>query len=169
MPNYVNETLLCENNCVLEGMSSNFFALIENKDPLYPFAIMTAESNILKGSVRSLILDICKAENIPIILEAPDLKDISDWKGAFITSTSRLLTPVNILYSRDCPFNFSPVSCSEIVSDRVKNILSIKNLEQSLNLGKNYSNPIVYDIHPFIIKLQKKVNEKILEHSELVL
>ena len=57
--------------------------------------VYTAGDGVLEGTVRRLILDICAAEGIPVTLTPPKLADIGRWQGAFISSTSRLLLPVN--------------------------------------------------------------------------
>lgn len=47
------------------------------------------------GSVRHLILEVAVAENVPVVLQPPRLADLGRWEGAFISSTSRLLLPVD--------------------------------------------------------------------------
>ena len=40
-------------------------------------------------------MQVCKREQIPVVLEAPSIHDIEKWQGAAIASTSRLLLPVH--------------------------------------------------------------------------
>ena len=75
---------------VLEGLSSNFFAVVGG-------AVHTAGEGVLAGSVRHLILELARREGIPVVLTPPRLADLDSWEGCFISSTSRLLLPVDEL------------------------------------------------------------------------
>lgn len=57
----------------------------------------------LDGTVRRTIVDICRRENIPLEETSPNLSEIDAWKTPFITSTSRLVLPVNILDFPELP------------------------------------------------------------------
>ncbi len=90
----VEEVLLCvtekERLRVLEGTQTNVFALIG--DVIYT----AGGSDVLEGTVRRLVLEVCAENNIPVILEAPTLGDSEKvWNGAFLTSTSRLVLPID--------------------------------------------------------------------------
>lgn len=39
-------------------------------------------------------MQICAREGIPVVLTAPNLKDLEVWEGAAVSSTSRLLLPL---------------------------------------------------------------------------
>jgi branched-subunit amino acid aminotransferase/4-amino-4-deoxychorismate lyase len=89
----VEEILLSDTNegRVLEGTQTNVFALIDN-------VLYTAGgADVLEGTVRRLVIEVCKLHDIPIIFEAPKLGgiDTPKWSGAFLTSTSRLVLPIN--------------------------------------------------------------------------
>jgi len=71
---------------ILEGISSNFFAVM--KGVLY-----TAEEGVLEGVTRSLILEIAR-EMLPIQLEPVTREQIEVLSEAFITSSSREVVPV---------------------------------------------------------------------------
>lgn len=87
----VNEILLeNDNGAILEGSQSNFFAVKDGK-------VYTAGSGVLKGTVRDTVLKVCEAEGIPVVLEPPFAADVSDWEGAFVTSTSRLVLPIDVV------------------------------------------------------------------------
>jgi branched-subunit amino acid aminotransferase/4-amino-4-deoxychorismate lyase len=75
---------------VLEGLSSNFFSVLDG-------VIYTAAAGVLLGSVRNVVISVCQQYGIPLKLEAPRIADRCRWQGAFITSTSRLVLPVNEL------------------------------------------------------------------------
>lgn len=81
-----------EDGCVLEGLTSNFFAVIEG-------IIHTAGEGVLPGITRQIVLDIAQRESIAISFTAPYLTDIHDFDEAFITSTSRGVLPVTMIDS----------------------------------------------------------------------
>ena len=58
----------------MEGSQTNFYAIVDG-------ALVTAGEGILMGTVRRLALEVCERERIPVVLEAPDLKDIERWEG----------------------------------------------------------------------------------------
>ena len=76
---------------LLEGSQTNFYALIDG-------AVHTAGEGVLAGTVRRLLLEVCKREGIPVVLSPPTLDSAASWEGALISSTSRLLLPVDRLY-----------------------------------------------------------------------
>jgi thiol oxidase len=82
---------------LLEGTQTNFFAVQGGR-------VLTAGgADVLGGSVRRLVLEVCAAEGIPVDASAPPLlRDARAWSGAFLTSTSRLVLPVDALaYKHD--------------------------------------------------------------------
>merc|ERR1711865_1101338 len=83
----VEETMI-----ILEGSQTNFYAI--HKDG----TVYTAEDGILKGTVRTILLDICAREHIPVVLEPPNMKLTDIWVGALISSTSRLALPIDAIY-----------------------------------------------------------------------
>ena len=89
----VNEFLLLEGGKkILEGSQTNFFAVKDG-------ALVTAGEGVLFGTVRRLALEVCDREKIPVVLEAPDIDDVHSWEGAFVSSTSRLMLPIDELYA----------------------------------------------------------------------
>ena len=48
--------------------------------------------------MRRLLLEVCEREGIPVVLQPPKLADASKWEGALISSTSRLMLPIDELY-----------------------------------------------------------------------
>jgi hypothetical protein len=73
----------------LEGLQTNFFAVDGGG------VVRTAGEGVLEGTVRALVLAVCAREGIPVALEAPALGGAAGWRAAFLTSTSRLLLPVD--------------------------------------------------------------------------
>jgi branched-subunit amino acid aminotransferase/4-amino-4-deoxychorismate lyase len=89
LPSWVNEALLVdEQGCILEGMSSNFYAVLKGK-------LYTAGEGVLPGLTRQLVLEEAGLAGITVILQAPALQSIPDFEEAFLTSTSRGVLPVN--------------------------------------------------------------------------
>lgn len=95
----INELLLINSEDeILEGSQTNFYAIIDGK-------VHTAQDGILEGTVRRLVLDVCRNEGIPVLLRPPSLKDLESWQGALLSSTSRLALPIDELYipTEGCP------------------------------------------------------------------
>ena len=89
----VNELLLATDaGELLEGSQTNFYAVLDG-------AVHTAGEGILQGTVRRLLLEVCEREGIPVVLAPPRLADAGRWEGALISSTSRLLLPIDELYA----------------------------------------------------------------------
>lgn len=87
LPEGVHEGLMvARDGSVLEGLSSNFFALIEGR-------LHTDETRVLLGITRSLVLEVAR-EVVPVVTEAVALADIPSAAEAFLTSASRGILPV---------------------------------------------------------------------------
>eukprot|EP00899_Mesostigma_viride_P028494 jgi/Mesvir1/882/Mv17448-RA.1 len=92
-PEFNEVCMVGDDGSVLEGLSSNFYAIQDGQ-------VITAGEGILLGSVRDLILEVCDKAGIPVRLEAPKVADVARWQGAFISSTSRLVLPVGEIHHR---------------------------------------------------------------------
>eukprot|EP00555_Chaetoceros_dichaeta_P003798 CAMPEP_0198250966 /NCGR_PEP_ID=MMETSP1447-20131203/1963_1 /TAXON_ID=420782 /ORGANISM="Chaetoceros dichaeta, Strain CCMP1751" /LENGTH=542 /DNA_ID=CAMNT_0043935891 /DNA_START=193 /DNA_END=1821 /DNA_ORIENTATION=- len=88
---------------VLEGLSSNFFAITRD-GVVYTAA---ASEGVLLGTLRSIVIQVCEDNGIEVVEEAPPLPSFVDgddggddrngWVGAFVSSTTRLALPVTDL------------------------------------------------------------------------
>jgi len=88
----INELLLANaSGEILEGSQTNFYAIHNG-------AVHTAADGVLAGTVRRLLLEVCERECIPVILSPPRLDTAAEWEGALISSTSRLLLPIDQLF-----------------------------------------------------------------------
>jgi branched-chain amino acid aminotransferase len=88
LPTGIHEALMLDpQGHILEGLSSNFFAVISNE-------IWTEEEKVLSGITRSIVLEEAKAEGIPVHLKSISMNDLPNVKEAFITSSSRAVLPV---------------------------------------------------------------------------
>eukprot|EP01100_Stratorugosa_tubuloviscum_P007901 TRINITY_DN3271_c0_g1_i1.p1 TRINITY_DN3271_c0_g1~~TRINITY_DN3271_c0_g1_i1.p1 ORF type:complete len:287 (-),score=117.96 TRINITY_DN3271_c0_g1_i1:99-959(-) len=89
-----NEVILkdLEGN-LYEGLASNFFVLFKNG------TIATAPIDlVLAGTIQNIVVELCNQKQIPIKYELISLNSVSDWAGAFVTSTTRGLLPLKTIY-----------------------------------------------------------------------
>jgi branched-chain amino acid aminotransferase len=84
----MNEAIMVgENGRLLEGLSSNFFAVRSG-------TVWTAEQGVLSGITRSLVLDVIHETGIPLRMEGLRFEEMDAMEEAFITSASRAVLPV---------------------------------------------------------------------------
>ena len=87
MPAGIYETfLLDERGNMLEGLSSNFFAILSG-------SLCTVGEGVLAGISRRIVLNICQ-NVLPLELRAPKQDEIAVFEEAFLTSSSRGIIPV---------------------------------------------------------------------------
>jgi len=88
-----NEILLqTDDEKITEGTQSNLFVVDAEG------TVVTAPSEaVLEGTIRKIVVELCALHNIPLKFELPDLKQVSTWQGAFLTSTSRIVLPISCL------------------------------------------------------------------------
>lgn len=84
-----NEIILSDRfGRLYEGLSSNFFILRSDG------RLQTAPlDQVLPGTVMKRVLELEGDDNL--VFENPKIEEIDTWKGAFITSTSRLILPID--------------------------------------------------------------------------
>lgn len=100
LPEGVHEGLLLDREGrILEGLSSNFFAVLGG-------VLRTEGDRVLKGVTRSLVLELA-AGVVPIDEQAVAAADLPHLSEAFITSVSREILPVagvdGIELGAECP------------------------------------------------------------------
>jgi len=83
----VYEILRIRENGILEGYTSNFYALKNSE-------IITARKGILLGVTRRVILRLIRVMGLPLIYRPLDLEEIPEIDEAFISSSSRGVVPV---------------------------------------------------------------------------
>jgi branched-chain amino acid aminotransferase len=87
LPGDPYEWLLLDNDQrILEGASSNFYAVIDG-------VLATAGSGVLFGISRSIVLEVATGL-LPVHLDAPRYDDVPRMSECFITSASRGIVPV---------------------------------------------------------------------------
>lgn len=79
------EVLLVKNEKILEGMTSNFYA-VKGK------TLITAQDGILLGVTRHVILGLARGQGMSIEYRAPKISEKFD--EAFLTSSSRGVVPI---------------------------------------------------------------------------
>lgn len=96
-PAHVEEMLLMDegSGAVLEGTQTNFFAILPSG------VVQTAGEGVLHGTVRRIVLEVCAQEGIQVQLEAPTISEAHTWQSAFLSSTSRLVLPLDQVHYRD--------------------------------------------------------------------
>ncbi|MDX1995329.1 MAG: aminotransferase class IV [bacterium] len=78
--------LLDENGFMLEGLSSNFYAIINGE-------LRTAGAGVLPGIAQQIVFEIAPGI-LPLRRDAPHIDDLPQIEEAFITSSSRGIVPV---------------------------------------------------------------------------
>lgn len=87
MPPDIYEVFLVDElDGILEGLSSNFYAIKDNE-------LLTAGSSVLAGISRKIVFEICTGI-ISLRLLTPQLNDLPRFSEAFLTSSSRGIIPV---------------------------------------------------------------------------
>ncbi len=97
LPNNAHEGLMiADDGAILEGLSSNFFAVLtpSSNNTTTP-TLHTEEARVLMGVTRSLVLEVASAV-LPISAQAATLDALRSGqvREAFITSVSREILPV---------------------------------------------------------------------------
>jgi branched-subunit amino acid aminotransferase/4-amino-4-deoxychorismate lyase len=88
-----NEVILADDRKYLfEGLSSNF-AIIDKDGRL----VTAPTTDVLLGTVMEVAKLAAADMGIAVIEEFPKLEDLASCQGAFITSTSRMLLPIEIV------------------------------------------------------------------------
>ncbi|GBC02041.1 hypothetical protein RclHR1_04420011 [Rhizophagus clarus] len=117
-----NEIILsdsCTHN-IYEGLSSNFFAVLYNPDKKEPLVVTAPLQYVLEGTILKIVKIVCERDKIDFQFWFPNANDAEQWKGAFITSTSRLVLPIELIKFRDGrPFAKLPSHNDTI--DHIKN------------------------------------------------
>ena len=86
------EALLVKNGRILEGMTSNFFYMMEPID--MPIYVGTARRDILLGVTRTMVIRAARSSGVDVRYTPLKLDQLSAVKEAFITSSSRGIVPI---------------------------------------------------------------------------
>lgn len=90
----INETLMVsEDDIVLEGLSSNFFGIIND-------IIYTAGEGVLPGITRKIAIDVAEMAGYQVVFEGIHIANLPKLSEAFITSASRAILPVTTINNR---------------------------------------------------------------------
>jgi len=72
---------------ILEGSSSNFFAVRSGQ-------LITADHGILHGVARRVVLAVADELDLPVVLTAPSVGELSTFDEAALSSSSRAIMPI---------------------------------------------------------------------------
>lgn len=81
------EALLVKNGRILEGMTSNFFYVVDG-------VLHTAQRDILLGVTRTMVIRAARGRGVEVRYKPLELDQLSAVDEAFITSSSRGIVPV---------------------------------------------------------------------------
>ena len=81
------EALLVKNGSILEGMTSNFFYVLDD-------ILFTARKGILLGVTRTMVIRAARGKGVEVRYRALILSQLPALKEAFITSSSRGIVPI---------------------------------------------------------------------------
>jgi branched-chain amino acid aminotransferase len=88
LPPGVNEALMVdEGGNILEGLSSNFFAVLQGE-------VWTPGEGVLPGITRALVLGAVRKLGLPLRLESVPVADLHRIDEAFLTGSTRSVLPV---------------------------------------------------------------------------
>jgi 5-formyltetrahydrofolate cyclo-ligase len=74
----------------VEGTQTNVFVVTKDG------TVQTAGEGVLEGSIRKIIMEQCHALDIPLDTSSPpEISQLHEWNEMFLSSTSRLLLPVD--------------------------------------------------------------------------
>jgi branched-chain amino acid aminotransferase len=85
-PGIFTGLLLDEQGNILEGTSSNFYAILDGE-------LRTAAEGVLPGIAQQIIFEIAP-DILPIKREAVNVRDIPQFSEAFISGSSRGIVPI---------------------------------------------------------------------------
>ena len=81
------EALLVKNGRILEGMTSNFFYVLDD-------ILFTAQRDILLGVTRTMVIRAARGRGVEVRYRALKLSQLPALEEAFITSSSRGIVPI---------------------------------------------------------------------------
>ena len=94
LPSGAHEGLMIgEDGAILEGLSSNFFALLPRDGDKDALILRTEDARVLAGVTRAIVLELARAL-IPISYRPATLDELAEIRECFITSVSREVLPV---------------------------------------------------------------------------
>lgn len=89
----VFELLFTPNGVVLECATANIF-IVKNK------FVKTPKFDVLSGITRSVVIDLCRKNNINILETKLNMVDLLDADEVFVTSTTKKIMPVTSINDR---------------------------------------------------------------------
>lgn len=147
---------------LLEGTSSNFFALLRRDDGRH--VVRTAPlDRVLAGTVRESLFEALKHMDEEKVewddSSPPSLDSIDQWVGCFLTSTSRSVLPISRLVLPDHP--------SSVRTVERPRPLTTRHVGDNDDEDERDGSYVVFDVrHPTMRAIVRAVDARILEESE---
>lgn len=116
-----------DSDSLLEGLSSNFFAVTKSGE-----VVTAPEGTVLIGTIRIMVEEACKKLGIRVRYECPRESDMENWCGAFVTSTTRMVLEVDevrfideksMAPRKECVNFKTPCGVTQRIADHVKSQL----------------------------------------------
>ncbi|EXX76704.1 hypothetical protein RirG_030670 [Rhizophagus irregularis DAOM 197198w] len=76
-------------------------SILYNPDKQEPLVVTAPIHHVLEGTILKIVRMICERDKIDFQYWFPNANDAEQWKGAFITSTSRLVLPIELIKFRN--------------------------------------------------------------------
>ena len=78
-----------------EGASCNLFVIRDG-------TLFTAPlESVLPGTMQRVLEQVCEEQGIPVVYDFPKCTEVDRWDAAFLTSTSRVLVPIERVLLED--------------------------------------------------------------------
>jgi Amino-transferase class IV len=84
----VGEIVTYQENLLYEGLITNFIVVMKNSDGLFYLQTAPLDAVVVGTCLQSLIA-VCLISGIDVVYSHPDLHNIKQWKGAFLTNAFR--------------------------------------------------------------------------------
>lgn len=126
-----------------ECTAANFFAIKDGK-------VHTGITGVLYGTVEDTVFKACSDLGIEVVHESPLISDITHFSEVFLSSTTRLVVPIDklIVHSADCFFN----GVNDVHLDTIKD--SITEYEYKPNISKKINDVVISKLKELSILIE---------------
>ncbi|KAK9813762.1 hypothetical protein WJX73_007929 [Symbiochloris irregularis] len=88
-----------ESGCLLEGLTSNLFVIAEIRPGEFEVQTAAVHHRVLEGIMRRHVLQACAHLRLPLQEISPVPRQASTWRAAFLTSSVRLMQPLDAIFA----------------------------------------------------------------------
>lgn len=142
-PKSTDCVLLDKDDKLNECTAANFFAIIDGK-------VHTGIQGVLYGTVMDTILLVCKEMGLEVVKSSPEFKDIHKFQEVFLSSTTRLLVPIDKLIHHDADCFFD--SKNDVILEKVND--KITEYEFKPKLGIEINENVKKKLKEFSVKIE---------------